>query len=632
MNRLVITYGTDAPGMAARYEGDDFNAFMTSSAWRIRMLWAASKAESAARDLIVFSPEMNYRDCLKVLDSLRRGEAYGVSVIEDVSFTDYISACQTYIDERAEVGLAIKRQDPKVEEAFTVFSDTVQSLMERPLREKQMRDAFFMASMKWSANFSVPGSGKTASVLGMFAFLHAQDKVDRVLVICPKNAFDSWRREWLACFGALLPMNCFCIGDPEVASKPVDIKRMKLAFDTGTCNLLLLNYEAIGNYVVEVNDIVRERTLLVFDEVHRIKAIGGQRATNAMKASLGAKYCVVLTGTPIPNTYMDIYNFLHILYPEDYDAFFGFGRGDLYKPDQNTVEVINSRLRPFFCRTNKDELGVPRPNPDLIDSVPASIEEDRLLHILVRAYRGGSLGLYIRILQLESDAALLREKIDPADLEFVLDQVGDDIDDIDFVDYSEEVSGLIADCPRSTKRAACVDRVAELAFQGKSIMVWCIFVKSISNIVNDLHDLGISAEAVYGATPQNERDELLESFRRGEFQVLVTNPHTLAESVSLHQVCHDSVYFEYSYNLVHLLQSKDRINRLGLPDGQYTQYQFMRSEFDLDGRPYSLDEKIYDRLVEKEEVMREAIDGDYLENGFLDSEDLEIVLGELFSG
>ena len=56
--------------------------------------------------------------------------------------------------------------------------------------------------------------------------------------------------------------------------------------------------------------------------------------------------------------------------------------------------------------------------------------------------------------------------------------------------------------------------------------------------------------------------------------MLVTNPQTLAESVSLHSVCHDAVYFEYSYNLVHLLQSKDRIHRLGLPDDQKTRYYY----------------------------------------------------------
>lgn len=32
----------------------------------------------------------------------------------------------------------------------------------------------------------------------------------------------------------------------------------------------------------------------------------------------------------------------------------------------------------------------------------------------------------------------------------------------------------------------------------------------------------------------------------GKIQVLLTTPHTLAESVSLHSVCHDAIYFEYS--------------------------------------------------------------------------------------
>lgn len=57
--------------------------------------------------------------------------------------------------------------------------------------------------------------------------------------------------------------------------------------------------------------------------------------------------------------------------------------------------------------------------------------------------------------------------------------------------------------------------------------------------------------------PMEQRTRILRDFRVGTREVLVTNPHTLAESVSLHMSCHDAVYIEYSYNLVHLLQSKD---------------------------------------------------------------------------
>lgn len=111
---------------------------------------------------------------------------------------------------------------------------------------------------------------------------------------------------------------------------------------------------------------------------------------------------------------------------------------------------------------------------------------------------------------------------------------------------------------------------------------------------------------------------------------LITNPHTLAESVSLHSVCHDAIYFEYGYNLVHLLQSKDRIHRLGLPDGQYTQYYFMQTFYPSKTDDWSLDKKIYDRLSEKEATMLEAIDKGVLEPGSTDKQDIDLVFEGLF--
>lgn len=93
-----------------------------------------------------------------------------------------------------------------------------------------------------------------------------------------------------------------------------------------------------------------------------------------------------------------------------------------------------------------------------------------------------------------------------------------------------------------------------------------------------------------------ERQDILRDFKLGRFHVLLTNLHTLAESLSLHSVCHDAVYFEYGYNLVHLLQSKDRIHRLGLPKGQYTQYTFLQTEYQTENGPWSMGGVVYQRL------------------------------------
>lgn len=240
-----------------------------------------------------------------------------------------------------------------------------------------------------------------------------------------------------------------------------------------------------------------------------------------------------------------------------------------------------------------------------------------------------ALARIIRTLQLESDPEMLCSAVDPGDLEYVLDQVGDDYSDIDYVDFSQTFYEAIERSRPSSKLVACERLVERIVTEGRPVIVWCIFVRSISNLRRDLAAMGIPAEAIYGATPQEERREILDDFRAGRFRVLVTNPQTLAESVSLHSVCHDAVYFEYSYNLVHLLQSKDRIHRLGLPDDQKTRYYFMREKFMRDGRELSLDAVIYDRLKEKEQTMLDAIDRGCLEGGYLDDEDLRIVFERL---
>ena len=93
--------------------------------------------------------------------------------------------------------------DKKV--SYQKFSEIVQSEVTRPLYELHLRSAYFMYEMSRAANFSVPGAGKTAMVLGVFGYLNREDapineKIDRILVVSPLNAFDSWKSEFKAVF------------------------------------------------------------------------------------------------------------------------------------------------------------------------------------------------------------------------------------------------------------------------------------------------------------------------------------------------------------------------------------------------------------------------------------------------
>ena len=196
---------------------------------------------------------------------------------------------------------------------------------------------------------------------------------------------------------------------------------------------------------------------------------------------------------------------------------------------------------------------------------------------------------------------------------------------IDFVDYTDEIVQAIKNIDVTSKKRKCIDIISSLVNDNKKVIVWSIFIDSIKSIQKMLNEKGIRAAVIYGGIDLEQREEILKSFRNGEYYVLITNPHTLAESVSLHSVCHDAVYFEYSYNLVHLLQSKDRIHRLGLPDNQYTQYHFLKDVFRVDSLEYSLDEQVYERLLEKEQTMLDAIENHVLEPVYTDEEDLALI-------
>ena len=141
-------------------------------------------------------------------------------------------------------------------------------------------------------------------------------------------------------------------------------------------------------------------------------------------------------------------------------------------------------------------------------------------------------------------------------------------------------------------------------------MVWGIFVDTLHKITNALRKNQIKVNLVYGNTDKNKRKELIDEFREGDVQVLVSNPQTLGESISLHRSVHDAVYFEYNFNLTYMLQSRDRIHRLGLKENQYTRYYYLQtaSEKTDSFLPGYIDEKIYKRLKLKEQMMYNTID------------------------
>jgi Superfamily II DNA/RNA helicases, SNF2 family len=603
---------------------DSFEEFISSAYYKLSL---KRYIKEGFDGFIRFKYSLTYVDYKKIINSLQRETLKnGINLVLSMELLDYIDTREIYICSRYKLGNELKQQDANLNERFNEFKQVVDMNMTRRLRDKQMWDSFFMCAMQKSGNFSVPGSGKTSSVLGMYAYLKIKEIVNRIVVISPKNAFGSWIDEFAVCFEGKEILNYVNIHSQIYHN--ISERRRAIQYESGNANLILVNYEMIGGLREELISLIDSHTLLVFDEVHKVKRIDGHNAMNALAVARNAIFVVAMTGTPIPNTYADIYNFFHILFPDEYNDFFGFEVGMLKNPDLSEMKLINEKLQPFFCRTTKQNLGVPQANDDIIIEINASRVENKLFDILKMKYRKNKLALMIRILQLETNPKLLLNTLDLSEFKYILND-SYNVEEIDYVNYSDEVKSLIDSYGITVKMKECLELISKLVSEGKTLIIWCIFIDSIKNLECELSKRGLSVKCIYGEIPLDDRQNLINDFKSKKFNVLITNPHTLAESVSLHMVCHDAIYYEYSYNLVHLLQSKDRIHRLGLEDNQYTQYYYLENYYEDDDN-FSMDAKIHERLIEKEKIMLDAIDSNILESMPTSEEELELIFAKIF--
>lgn len=558
-----------------------------------------------------FRKELSHVDVNEFIDEFSDYcDDKGINFIVDSSVYEWIEQNNFLIEERRLYGNIIKNKEPEIMKRFEIFSSILSKELERVLRPQQMWSAFYMTEMKKTANFSVPGSGKTSMVYGAFGYLNSEniDKVDRIIMIGPKNAFSAWKEEFVLNYGNKKQLSVLDIHDE---SKNIE---NELIFNYVKYNLILVNYESLPKFEYKLKNIIDERTMLVFDEVHRIKAVDGIRAKSALEISLSPNYKYVLTGTPIPNGYPDIYNFLNILFDSDYRDFFEWSPKDLDKLSYYEVDEVNKKLAPFYWRTNKEELNVPAPNPDYIIEVDASKEEQDIIDMLHKKFHHNPLLLYIRLMQMSSNPALLLNTANQQSLlnlelfeGFEVNLLEEIIDNNSF--SSKEIE-LIKKVDKTLKFHEGIERIKKITSKKEKIVVWCVFVDTIKAVVKHLSNYGIKAVAIHGAVDTNDRSERLEDFKNGDVEVLVTNPHTLGEAISLHHSCHNAIYMEYTFNLTHMLQSRDRIHRLGLKDDQETNYYYMMLRGEgLD----TIDYKIYLRLKEKADIMFKAIENDYLE-------------------
>ncbi|MFJ6120264.1 DEAD/DEAH box helicase [Streptomyces sp. NPDC092129] len=477
----------------------------------------------------------------------------------------------------------------------------------------QRRDIAKLLSLRHGANFSVPGAGKTRVGLAVFQALRRTKGVERLLIVGPKSCYESWQYENQQCLGEPLRM--------DVLSRTAD----------PAADALIVNYERLAGAVNDLGQWLGARpSMLLLDEAHRMK-LGADGTYGAACLALGprSRHRLILTGTPAPNGVRDLENLFGFVWP-------GHGRqkvtqavagGDLAKASQV--------LRPLFTRTTKGELGLP-PVTTTVRPVPMPPVHQEVYEALVGRFSARAAGsegdfltlgkIIVYMLMAATSPALLAvgtTRYEP--LSYQVPPLP--------VPEGTPLFDLMRDLPSyemSPKYQETLAIVAQNAARGRKTLVWSTFIRSLNTLEHILREF--SPAMVHGGT--EDREAQIDRFRNDPgCMVLLSNPATLGEGISLHHHCHDAVYVDRDFAAGRFLQSLDRIHRLGLAPDTQTRITVLASEG-------TIDEVVAQRLADKLQFMGGILDDPAVqqladldeepaEGGGLDQRDLQALMGHL---
>lgn len=556
------------------------------------------------------------------------------------SITNYVNEEKKFAD-FAQKARLIRNNHCELSD-FKEFAESLEKhLSKRSLYELQLLSAYHLAFSQNACNFSVPGAGKTSVVYGAFCYLSNLPKenykyVDKLLIISPLSAFGPWENEYEECFGVT----------PSVKrlNGAVSINDKKTYLYSLTPNTItLLSYASVRGLIDELIYFLKNnKVMVVLDEAHKIKnTSGGITASSILKIAEYSSSRVVLTGTPAPNGYEDLYNLYKFIWPtKKIIPFETYQLKDMSKSTSDSrVDTLLNAIEPFFIRVKKSDLHLPpaiENDPILVpmDSTQRRIYEaieskymNEIIHTRDVDFRSNLVkARLVRLMQAATNPRLLALPLK----EFLAD-------DQLICDFEADDQSLIADVIKYTKFGIpekfkkIREIVSRLVANKEKVVIWAIYIKNILDLEKYLKSVGIDCRVLYGETPVSSdiddpsvetREKIISVFnsKNSPYQVLIANPFAVSESISLHKECHNAIYMERSFNAAHFIQSKDRIHRYGLPPDVETNYYYLLSE-------NSVDQVIHDRLLEKEKRLNHIIESmpiPLFENIGLDTGDEDI--------
>ena len=460
------------------------------------------------------------------------------------------------------------------------------------------------------------GLGKTVQALA--AIIVDPQELLPAAIVGPAIVFTNWQKEisrWL----------------PAVPIWPMN-ERTSPAPPKGFKGIIVTKYSTVGHQLDNI--LSASPRYLIVDEAHRIKNPQAQQTQAVTALSEQVSHVVLLSGTPIKNNVVELWNLLGTVDPEDY------GRKNDFEDEYATTEEFNvrgrhvrkitgaknteqlkTRLKCLMIRRLKEQVAKFLPDKTRqyieVDVEPKAMKE------YVKAEKD-----FANWVEVETDrrtAAAIAEaeaegagsgpggKLTARERAEVMNEASDAVaravanEALVKVGYLRRLVGRM-------KIPAVLEIIMDFVENEVPIIVFGVHKDVIDGLSAGLESAKVRFGVIDGGVPANERGDIVEAFQRGQIDVIIGS-EAMKEGVTLTRAS-NVVFAERFWTSADEEQAEDRAHRIGQKNAVTITFPEV---------PKTIDERLHAIIDTKRKLIKATVGGATVEEG---GSTLAALLGE----
>jgi SNF2 family DNA or RNA helicase len=478
-------------------------------------------------------------------------------------------------------------------------------------RDYQMKALDYTYNLNLCFFDMATGSGKSKTAIDKISQHYIERKIKKVMIVCPCSI----RHVWLKQFNEHCPVKYeICIADPKTAKSKKDIE-IFLNTDTYKLKVLIVGIESLQLETSKAMNICKKflnetnEVAVVVDEAHDIKNPTAKRTKNLISITRNTKYRIVMTGTPISQSIVDLFGLFEFLDNNiiGIGDYFSFKRRYTIEEDvtinsktfrryigPKNIDELMQIIKPFTYQVTKEEAAKELPPKVYMQRYVTMTKEQEKVYKDIQQQR------YAEIEDMKNENAQVVINHVLAAYNALQQVVGGFITK-DTGEYNNsgqairESVNIVA--PTKNPKIIEIKKVIDELPDNEQVIIWCKYRHECFMLAEELYnyktDRFTQGAVTYLDKDIEQRQQIQKHMDEKSIRYFISTPNSGATGLTMNTVAY-VIYYSNSTRLLYREQSEDRNHRIGQENNKVTYIDIIHQN--------SVDEKINESLSSKKDL------------------------------